>query len=165
MAPSVNFIPLITGRACSRRHALSRSTAASLFTTIHQRAGCRHKTLNPTPAGAAPSQLFLGIENSMAAASGDRAVCAVTLYSPYWLDNRTGLDLDFQVGSQGLVRRCRGLHGVWTPERLGTAGGLHMHVALHPRWPPSQAAHVLHVPLCMIGHRLANLRTAAHSAG
>ena len=48
-------------------------------------------------AGTAPSQLFLGIENSMRSVSGDHAVCAVTLYSPYWLDNRTGLDLDFQV--------------------------------------------------------------------
>lgn len=48
-------------------------------------------------SGTAPSQLFLGIENSMAAARGDSSVCAVTLYAPYWLDNRTGLGLDFQV--------------------------------------------------------------------
>lgn len=40
--------------------------------------------------GAAPGTLFLGIDNSMAAEGGDHVVCAVTLFAPYWLENRTG---------------------------------------------------------------------------
>ena len=57
----------------------------------------------------------------MAAASGDRAVCAVTLYSPYWLDNRTGLDLDFQVGAQGSERISGFCYGRRLSMAMGTA--------------------------------------------
>lgn len=65
----------------------------------------------------------------MAAASGDRAVCAVTLYSPYWLDNRTGLDLDFQVGFRwlGLKKWSR----VDVIGGLGHSSGHCMQFALH----------------------------------
>lgn len=69
-----------------------------LFSWFRQRSEVKLRGVNGfRMAGAAPGQLFLGIENSMAGETGDRAVCAITLYAPYWLDNRTGLDLGFQV--------------------------------------------------------------------
>ena len=56
----------------------------------------------PLSAGGAPGQLFLGIDNSMTGDGGDRAVCAVTLFAPYWLENRTGVDLGFQARAHSL---------------------------------------------------------------
>ena len=40
--------------------------------------------------------MFLGIDNTLASEAGPLAHCRVTLYAPYWLDNRTGLDLAYQ---------------------------------------------------------------------
>ncbi|KAK9815754.1 hypothetical protein WJX72_009012 [[Myrmecia] bisecta] len=47
-------------------------------------------------AANAPPTMHLGIDNSMAGNSSDRSVCKVTLFAPYWIDNRTGIDLIFQ---------------------------------------------------------------------
>ena len=40
--------------------------------------------------------MFLGIDNTLALELGPLAHCRVTLYAPFWLDNRTGLDLAFK---------------------------------------------------------------------
>ena len=40
--------------------------------------------------------IYLGIDNTLAVERGPLAHCCVTLYAPYWLDNRTGLDLSFK---------------------------------------------------------------------
>ncbi|KAL6762638.1 hypothetical protein V8C86DRAFT_613892 [Haematococcus lacustris] len=41
-----------------------------------------------------PRQMFLGISNSMA--TEDDSICRVSIFSPYWVDNRTGFDLVFK---------------------------------------------------------------------
>ncbi len=48
--------------------------------------------------GAAPPTLLLGLENSNAGAAGRarQPLTRVTLFAPFWLDNRTGRPLTFQ---------------------------------------------------------------------
>ncbi len=48
--------------------------------------------------GAAPPVLLLGLENSNAGAGRSRAapLTRVTLFAPFWVDNRTGRPLAFQ---------------------------------------------------------------------
>ena len=40
--------------------------------------------------------MYVGIDNSMVNESGRSPLCRVTLFAPFWLDNRTGMDLLFQ---------------------------------------------------------------------
>ncbi len=41
--------------------------------------------------------MMLGVDNSMHdKASGDFTMCRLTLFAPYWVDNRSGLDLLFK---------------------------------------------------------------------
>lgn len=50
-----------------------------------------------SPATArAPPLLLLGVHNSLADAGVAGGVCRLTLYAPYWLNNRTGVDLFYQ---------------------------------------------------------------------
>ena len=50
-------------------------------------------------AGGAPPMMLLGVDNSMHdKASGDFTMCRLTLFAPYWVDNRSGLDLLFKDG-------------------------------------------------------------------
>ena len=43
--------------------------------------------------------MMLGVDNSMHdKASGDFTMCRLTLFAPYWVDNRSGLDLLFKDG-------------------------------------------------------------------
>ncbi len=49
--------------------------------------------------GGAPPLMMLGVDNSMHdKASGDFTMCRLTLFAPYWVDNRSGLDLLFKDG-------------------------------------------------------------------
>ena len=46
--------------------------------------------------------MMLGVDNSMHdKASGDLSMCKLTLFAPYWIDNRSGLDLTFKDGPSG----------------------------------------------------------------
>ncbi len=47
-------------------------------------------------AGTSPNIMYVGIDNSMLTESGRSPLCRVTLFAPFWLDNRTGMDLLFQ---------------------------------------------------------------------
>ena len=50
-------------------------------------------------AGGAPPVMMLGVDNSMHdKASGDFTMCRLTLFAPYWVDNRSGMDLLFKDG-------------------------------------------------------------------
>ena len=50
-------------------------------------------------AGGAPPLMMLGVDNSMHdKTSGDFTMCRLTLFAPYWVDNRCGLDLLFKDG-------------------------------------------------------------------
>ena len=40
--------------------------------------------------------MYVGVDNSMLNESGRSPLCRVTLFAPFWLDNRTGMDLLFQ---------------------------------------------------------------------
>lgn len=52
--------------------------------------------------GGAPPLMMLGVDNSMHdKASGDLSMCKLTLFAPYWIDNRSGLDLTFKDGPSG----------------------------------------------------------------
>ena len=43
--------------------------------------------------------MMLGVDNSMHDKnSGDFTMCRLTLFAPYWVDNRCGLDLLFKDG-------------------------------------------------------------------
>ena len=55
-----------------------------------------HSVVRGPVAGAAPPMIYLGIDNTLALERGPLAHCRVTLYAPYWLDNRTGMDLSFK---------------------------------------------------------------------
>lgn len=49
--------------------------------------------------GGAPPLMMLGVDNSMHDKnSGDFTMCRLTLFAPYWVDNRCGLDLLFKDG-------------------------------------------------------------------
>ena len=49
--------------------------------------------------GGAPPLTMLGVDNSMHdKASGDFTMCRLTLFAPYWVDNRSGMDLLFRDG-------------------------------------------------------------------
>ena len=49
--------------------------------------------------GGAPPLMMLGVDNSMHDKnSGDFTMCRLTLFAPYWIDNRCGLDLLFKDG-------------------------------------------------------------------
>lgn len=46
--------------------------------------------------------MMLGLDNSMHDKdSGDLSMCKLTLFAPYWIDNRSGLDLTFKDGPSG----------------------------------------------------------------
>ena len=49
----------------------------------------------PPAAGGAPDVLYMGLDNSLATSQGTQALCRLTFFAPYWVDNRTGLDLVF----------------------------------------------------------------------
>lgn len=49
--------------------------------------------------GGAPPLMMLGVDNNMHDRnSGDFTMCRLTLFAPYWVDNRCGLDLLFKDG-------------------------------------------------------------------
>lgn len=45
--------------------------------------------------GGAPDVLFMGLDNSLAKQASTKALCRLTFFAHYWVDNRTGLDLSF----------------------------------------------------------------------
>lgn len=49
--------------------------------------------LSSTPGLRAPRRLFLQLNNSLCEPSPDTPICRISLAAPFWLDNRTGLDL------------------------------------------------------------------------
>lgn len=57
--------------------------------------------------GAAPPVLLLGLENSNARPARERApLTRVTLFAPFWLDNRTGRPLVFQDRAAAPASAC-----------------------------------------------------------
>ena len=54
----------------------------------------RHPTL--TPAVRSPPVMWLGVHNSRIDVEGASGCTRITLYAPYWLNNRTGVDLFYQ---------------------------------------------------------------------
>lgn len=58
---------------------------------------CLKRLIHKKCAGAnAPSSLLLNISNSLAQAGNSSPVCHLSFYSPYWVDNRTNMDLVLQ---------------------------------------------------------------------
>ena len=55
----------------------------------------------------APEALHLNIQNSLASGGGaeQSPVCHLSFFVPYWVDNRTNMDLILQVSMQG--KYCR----------------------------------------------------------
>ena len=39
--------------------------------------------------------LYLGLDNSLGRSPTNQPLCRLTLFAPYWVDNRTGMDLSF----------------------------------------------------------------------
>ncbi|KAL0018632.1 hypothetical protein WJX77_009530 [Trebouxia sp. C0004] len=67
--------------------------------TVESHASRFRKSLSLEQRGGAPPMMLLGVDNSMHdKASGDFTMCRLTLFAPYWVDNRSGLDLLFKDG-------------------------------------------------------------------
>jgi len=78
--------------------ALRHATRASMQVSAGRPAGSPMTPRARATGGAAPPTLLLGLENSNAGAAGRarQPLTRVTLFAPFWLDNRTGRPLTFQ---------------------------------------------------------------------
>ncbi|KAK9867090.1 hypothetical protein WJX84_006946 [Apatococcus fuscideae] len=83
---------LTTGRRAMLRRAFEewreQSTATATQSFYHGKRRRKH--------ASSPNIMYVGIDNSMVNESGRSPLCRVTLFAPFWLDNRTGMDLLFQ---------------------------------------------------------------------
>lgn len=102
--PPLGFISAARFLQCSHHKAYSfrflgdvtRAYGCIQVLSTYCSAGALISSCLYAATGAAPPLMFLGIDNTLAVETGPLAHCRVTLYAPYWLDNRTGLDLSFK---------------------------------------------------------------------